>query len=662
MLAAALVCVPAHAQDPARTDPMSPRMVRLEDLPPPIRLGARAEAIRRGVHVVPVVVVVSDAASYVEAIARWTPQRRYPVLWDNGSASACEDIARFVRGFKPMKVLRYSAANEAAVHRARGEAADTPPWPESAVEQRTMIEEAVARSWGASSPGGLPAALGRLGLTPPGVVAADVNDPAWPAAAALAAGHAQPIVWASVPDRLGEALDVTRADELAAAIESACDATGLPWRDAGDAIDAVTIALNAPVKVAVGAESLIALTDYIGRRVAGGSRTRETGTRWAWAGQVPGDEARSAYRAMCALFLVPASAWIFDGYPSSDPWRAYDGTVADRTLQHAGFETTLDDEPRQGRPDWLRRASRPVTAGLVLVNTKGMEDFFELLPGECRPGETPILGVPAVVHMVHSWSAAWPDNRETVAGCWLERGAYAYAGSVQEPFLSAFVPTPIVAARLVSLYPWGAAVRSDAGPAWRIAVLGDPLMSVGPAAPREDVLPPLEGTEDVGASSALAVKEERFAEALRTLTMLGRDEDAARLAAALMRDKPRAVTPEFARAAVMPLFRVGRADDLVRAFEHMPAGDGFEPWLLDALWLIGAPRVEGEADERLVGMLRTHIRPDQPGRDAATIAPAIALLYGRGSAAALLAEARAKSIRAPDLRALDEAERRLGGR
>ena len=42
---------------------------------------------------------------------------------------------------------------------------------------------------------------------------------------------------------------------------------------------------------------------------------------------------------------------------------------------------------------------------------------------------------PAIVHFLHSFSLNTPDNPDSVGGRFLEHGAYAYHGSVLEPYL-----------------------------------------------------------------------------------------------------------------------------------------------------------------------------------------------------------------------------------
>ncbi len=654
----------------------APTTVRFEDLPPAMRLGVRVEAVRRGLTVLPVVVIVPDGDSYIEAIAGWTVRLRYPVLIDDGTPAALEDIARFVRGFAPLRVVRWTAPN-----------AGVPP--RSDAERRARVEGAVVRAWrdpAGAGPEPAPAPTDMLGtwksyrLTPMGVVAANELDTAWTGALALAAGRAQPIAWVRARSGVHAEFAPAEVDALAEAIEAACRATGLAWEGLGDSLDAVTLALNTPHRVRVREREQLATTDVIGRVPAppGSSADeagrRRAGGRWAWTGQVFGTEPQAAYRAMCALFLMPSRAWVFDGYPDSQPWLVYDGEAAGGTLTRAGLRVVVDDAPSNGPARWRSRAARPLDADLVLINSKGNSDFFALEGGQCAPGDVPLLAVPGVVHLVHSWSAAWPLERATVAGRWLEHGAYAYYGSVQEPMLAAFVPTPTLAARMVSNFPLGAAVRVDDGPAWKLALFGDPLITLGPPAPRaplegEGASPlPLPGARNVEDELREALEREEFAGALAALSLLGRDSDAARLVRALLQERPAAVTPEVAAGAVLPVFRAGDgagAPDtatLVALYSALPVDAASAPLLRDALWLAAGPGLRTLDDERLIGLLRTNLRADQPGRDAAAIARAVLGVQGREPAMTMLAAARAASKSGPDIEAADEAMRRIEGR
>src|ERR1043165_1045281 len=115
--------------------------VRIEDLPPLVRAGVRAESVRRAWPAAPVVVIVPDELSYVRAIGAWTPRARFPVLIDDGAELTREDIARFVRGYHPDRVLRWSGADDPP---GPGEPA---AWPGDSDQRRAAIESAVRRVW-----------------------------------------------------------------------------------------------------------------------------------------------------------------------------------------------------------------------------------------------------------------------------------------------------------------------------------------------------------------------------------------------------------------------------------------------------------------------------------------------------------------------------------
>mgnify|MGYP005846417369 CR=1 FL=1 len=574
------------------------------DLPPQVRLGRRAEQIRANAPVIPEVVIVPDGASYLAAVAAWKPGGRFPVLIDDGSWQAGEDIARFVRAFEPRRVVRWSGGDRVG----RGEA------------RREAVERAVASAWGHE---GDPASMldfwREHNHVPPAIVVADGADPAWTAALALAAGRALPIAWVTLERRnVSGAMSRTDADALCAEIERACEATGLSWRALGDDLDAVALCLNVAAKIETSEREFVATTDRVGRPAMGAS----AGERWAWSSQVFGTEAEAAYRAMCALFLRPRSAWVFDSYPHEAPWSLYDGTEAAGVLREAGLRVTLDDAPRQGLADWRARTLRAVDAGVVLLNSKGNRDWFDLSPGRAQAGDVPVLGVPAIVHMVHSWSANAPRNRATVGARWLERGAYAYCGSVQEPTLSAFVPTPTVARRLALGSAWAAAVRNDGAPLWRIAVVGDPLIALGPPARRTDDGAPLDGVEDLAETTRRAASETDYEALVRSLWLSGRDADAARLAAALLAEQRGAVTPGFARCALFSVFRAGADSVFLDLYARLTPDDAADGAARDALWFVGrrvAPQ-HGASRDRALLLLRQHARTDQLDADNAELA------------------------------------------
>lgn len=660
---------------PATGGGTGPVSVRLEDLPVNIRLGARVETVRRGWPCIPTLVLVPDEASYIQAISHWKIAGRFPVLIDDGSLGAAEDIARFAHAFSPKATVRWDAHAQAFG---------------SPEERRAAVEHALFGLWSGTSAAPAPinsqddllAFWARNHIVPPGIVIADAGDTAWPAALALAAGRAQPILWTHVAGGVNAAMPLDQFVALADAVDATAEKTGLPWRAIGDALDGVTICANCPIKVQLDANDSVATTDLLGRlageKVEGKpdpKTPRQTGKRWAWCGEVFGTSERAAYSAMCSLFLAPTRAWLFDGYPDTKPWSDYDCTTAAKALRQVGLDVTLDDTPRGGEQSWRLRADAGVDAGLIMVNSKGSGDEFNLEPGQCRPSDVPFLHVPAIVYFVHSWSAVMPGERSTVAGRWLERGAYAYLGSTSEPYLQSFVPTPAVAARLCLGVPWGAAVRFDdtpppakpdervvVPPAWKLATIGDPLITLGPAPAVSTVPLALDGSvalED-DLKARLAAKD--FGGAIRTLAMLGRDKDAARLALAVLSDDPKSFTPRVAAESILPLMRVHDAAGLVRAYAQLTPNLASDPVLRDALWHACDAELGSTPNEAMVDVLRSNLRSDQIGRDAAELSRPLARFYGPNVGLAMLNDAKAKCQTDYDRAHVEAAMKKLGVR
>ena len=137
--------------------------------------------------------------------------------------------------------------------------------------------------------------------------------------------------------------------------------------------------------------------------------------------------------------------------------------------------------------NWHRAVDPVNRFGLVLFNSSGGPDWFAISGGAGRPSDIP-RGVPAAVAMIHSFSAADPNDPQTIAGRWLSQGAFAYFGSVNEPFLLAFRPPGLVAELLAAEVPFVAALRQGEleafGFPWRLVYLGDPLYRLQNAATR----------------------------------------------------------------------------------------------------------------------------------------------------------------------------------
>lgn len=592
---------------------------------PKRRVGMRAHLFREAQVVADTVVIVDSPEAAAMAIGMWRGLFRFPVLIDDGSLLATENIARFVRAFGPSRVIRWSPST-------------VKEWPdETTARARRLLEVLGGTMKDGEQPESMRVLVENIRQArsgPQGVVAVDPNDPAWIAGLALAAGRVQPMVFIEGTTRVNQMMSGTEMRTMADMIQNQLRILDLKWGELGDEIDALTVVANVALRVGLGqdGDEEKALTDLLGRHRGG------VGNRWAWAGVIIGDAPTSLYSAMCGLFIPAESAWLFDGYGRGDPWDLFDATSAGRMFAETAYRVEVHDVPSNRVSDWRRAVGRGLSSDLILINSKGNMNFFDLSGEKAWCGDIPLLDRPAAVHIVHSWSARVPNSPRTVAGRWLEHGVYAYYGSIDEPFLQAFVPTPQVTARLLSGIPFGVAVRHDGTPPWKLNVLGDPLVTfvpdskagrrIGPDLP----FGPLETPDTLDEIITAAVRDSRFDEAIRSLTLAGRDEDAARLASALMRDKPEAFGNDAARWSVLPLYRTGRFDALAAAYSMLSPDHQKTLLLQDALWHAGRIMLERGPDTRVEGLMRRNLRIGQEEHDAIEIAERIAARAGPGEA------------------------------
>lgn len=579
--------------------------------------------------------IARSAEEYLGAIGAWTTASRFPVLIDDGSVRAMESIARFVRAFKPESVVRVQSGAGAG-----GWAATT-----------AQVEQAVARAWRETAEQALEEdpgeSLKRLwrarGHVPPGLVVARADDPAWTAAAALAAGRGQPLVWISdndAPRDLHRMWSGAEVDRLDRTLQQAASRLGSTWSELGDSIDAITVCASIPSAFEISPGQVRATTDRLGRLRAEGP------DRWAWTGQIFGNPTEAAYRAMCALFLESDQAWLFDGYPKSAPWSLFSLARARAALEPAGVKSTLFESPGATISAWREATSRPVEAGIVFVNTKGNADFFELDGGLGYCGDVPLLTRPAAVYFVHSWSLQSPGSRDTLGGRWLERGAFAYYGSVNEPMLQGFTPSPKVAALMAEGGVLAGSVRLDSGPVWKLSLLGDPLLTLAPGASGRRVAGET-GLEVRALRDEVRelIGREGFGPALRALVLAGEEETATKLATGLLRERRAAVTPEVARNSLALLVRAGRLGEAVQMFAlaKVEAEDRSDDagFLRDCLWMASALRLRSQVQPPEVStleLLRANLRPEQLDQDLIDLIGAWARAEGAARARSVLDE------------------------
>ena len=589
------------------------------DTPPAIQLGRRLLGVWTRLPAAPTLVIVSDEESYLRALEHWELGAMWPVLIDDGSDDARENIARFVRAYAPTQVVRWSAPD---LH--------DPDF--NSLSHR--VDAMVAHAWGAPSADALDARWNELAFVPPGVVVTSEDDPAWVAGAALAAGHGQPIIWvAPPPGKPSQLMKAPDLESLDRAITAGLRAEPWPWESLGDAIDAVTLCLNAPGRIPAPADAKgdFALTDRIGRH--------PDDRRYAWCDMIIGNQSEAAYCAMCALFLAPDSGWVFDGYDDGYPAQF----AAQNSLplfERRGFPVVFTAPEGATLDVWRARCRGAIDGGFVHVNSAGYPTWFQLARKErAYASETPLLKEPAIVHFIHSFSARGADNPATISGRWLENGAYAYVGAVHEPTLGGFVSAEMYFGRLFSGIPFGAASRYDNAPPWKIQTFGDPLIIAGPPRPRRDVEPPLEGATPLEATMKDALRDRHFAEAVTILVQLGRDEDALRLARSALEQADDADRTTIARAAIYPAFRASDTPLFIDLYELLPAETASDESHRAMLWQLLRPlALAGDPDPRVVSLLRRHIRNDSALEDATDLRPAMLDLYGKDSVDAMFLE------------------------
>ena len=629
----------AAPQTPPTTAP-APVVRQPMPVPWPIQMGLRSFQVEARIPVVDKVVLVPDTATYLDEISRWTLRGRWPILIEDDLFTPM-----FVRAFKPSKVIRRASVGA---------------MPASVDEQQALAKYAITQAWtvpGSEARPTNPAeAFASARFEPLGIVFASMSDPAWTAGVALAAGHGQVLSWLDGPfDPPSSTMNPQQFEKLSAQIEDAARATGLRYAALGDSIDAVTICRSMPIKVEVPQSAQwappagtnpkpgepVAVTDALCRL--------SDGTRWAIASTIFGDQIRSAYIAMSSLYLMPRSVWMLNTYQTDGDWGRYAMTEGGAMLKQQEFETTEFSGVQASAVSWLNMLMGGFKADVLLMNTMGNSDFFNMWQNiQCYPEDVAMLQHPMALHLIHSWSLTSPESRDTVGGRWLEHGVYAYAGSVFEPFLAAFVPPSLVAQRVANLVPFLVASRWSEGPfdaTWRVTLIGDPLMVIPPPSmPPQPRLAPsslesAKGETDVKENARAALVAAKttgapaeYATALLDLVMTGDDAMAAQLWSIAVA-KGDAVAVACAPSALGPLFRQRQSDAFLAAYRLIPA-----PTLLDQdmLWQLWTQQLASIKDRAVLDWFGQQVRTVRPAVDLSRLAPEIKRVAGTDAARVLV--------------------------
>jgi hypothetical protein len=618
-----------------------------EPAPPwPIQLGLRVASVQQGMPLQDRVVLVPDEATFIDEISRWSPAGRWPVLIEDDVFAPM-----FIRAFAPRQVVRRT---ERAAPLADREA------------MARVIDRAVCNAWGGDAARQGPRqAFEAKGHVPPGLAAWAWNDPSMVAAVALAAGRGLvPVQLDGDLGAPGDVMDGGRFASFAGAVTDAFAATGLPFGQMGDALDALVLCRSAAQRVAFDAGRMrvpaangmppvqpgepLSLTDALCRS--------PDGQRYAVTGCIFGPAPRSAYAAMCSLFLARTGLLAFDSFGDEPQFAAYAMRGLKQPLEAAGFAANEITGQAARLDTWRERLEQGFLADVMFMNTSGNADFFDLgnpghTPASSRggPGDVPVLTRPLALHMIHSFSLQSPSDRETLGGRWLDAGVYAYVGSVHEPYLFAFLPPAQALERLTNAVPFAVAARQWDGPfamSWRVATLGDPLMlcaapkAIG-APVRVPATPVLPGEIDVVVNCRRlleAAKQDRdgsaTAAAIRELVHSGQDRLAAQLWA-MSAKQPWAA--RVAPVALEPLFRQRDMDAFLAAY-GMTAEP--TPRHKDMLWQLWGRHLDHVKDPEVLVLFQRAVRPTWPSMDWERLRPALESVIGVPRARAALLKAK----------------------
>jgi hypothetical protein len=610
------------AAKPQATQPAGPRLPGgfKEGVHWATRLGMRTQFIRGMCPISKKVVLVPDAATYLDEVTKWTRYDRWPVLYEDSFYAPM-----FIRRFEPDAVYRRTSVGKL---------------PDDHAERRSMVEKAIALSWRktestATTP---EQAYAERRYEPVGVVATSMSDPAWTAAVALAAAHGQLIVW--LEDDWGEPNDILserRTRELIKEVNRLVDSTGDSWDTIGDALELLTICRALPARCEFETNQIPegmppaafagprAITDCLGRTL--------DGARWGFTGWIYGGQRASAYVAMCSYFLPRSSVWLGNTYPDEGQWGVYGLAETNRLDTMFEYDVSYHDE--LSLPELQALTSGGLTADMVMMTSKGNADFFDLGADRASPYEVPLLNTPALLYMLHSWSMKTPADANTVGGRWLRNGAYGYAGSSHEPLLAGFISPTEFTRRALGGIPFGAAIRYWPGQSpfsmpWRINFYGDPFMKCAAPArmrrpfadPTEDVDPDLQDL-NVAATAAMDAatanpSDASFAEAIRLQTLLGNDVMAVSLWNRAGGDK--VAGPLAAEAALGALFRQQKQTAFAAAFERLKRVTSRER---DMLWSLLGQAVMQPGGHEYAELLDRNVRKQFPSSDMRRLGPAL---------------------------------------
>jgi len=412
-------------------------------------------------EVLDVLYIVPDTATFLYYISLWDGKTYFPVLVNSGSEQDRRLIQRFSAFFHPSRIIVAPAVEGVKADEATAMKAVLASWNDNDLDSQGDVK-----------PEDLKQELKKMGLAPMGIVFADAsNDGLLAGGAALAAGRFELLDFLHSDDDVSAMIKMEGAKKLRAQIAEKIGKWGYDYEHMFDDIDFVAFSCVMPMKFQRSDRLEYNVDDFVTRR--------DDEVRYAYPGRLMEGITRASYMAMCGMFLQPARALFFNTYNLKRPGFSDYGTVDAALAMKAFMPTSEVSDKSANLETWSKLMGKVNPYQYLHVNTSGGKDIWWVGGVEGKLEDMPAESVPCVVEMTHSYSAAEPWDKKTIAGRWLNAGAYIYFGSNYEPFLSSFRTPSRIMAAINDGEPLGKAYRSGFGEEfwtpWRLCYMGDPL-------------------------------------------------------------------------------------------------------------------------------------------------------------------------------------------
>lgn len=414
------------------------------------------------------VYIVPDIKTYLYYVSLWDEGKIYPILLEGSKLND-----KFIEAFKPDEVKSVRSV-------VLGGTVD-----------EAMLYRALYTSWNSEdllsevktnySKDNIKEFFDNSGHIPLGIVLFDLNSGEMAGGLALASSRLQAFDMLPYVAKNEKVVNATKMRDLKDKVDTSIMSWGYPYKGLLDGIDYITIAGDFPYAYdykQTTSPGRYALDDALCRD--------EQNKRNAYVGRLIGDFNESIYQGMCAIFLQPEDILFFNAYDDKGTWLNY-RTDYPAGMLSASFNVTNIDKGEATLTRWqILNEEKGNIYDLVFVNSSGGPSDWNLTGSQAKVEDIP-ESVPAIVLYTHSNSAADPYNKDTIAGRWLENGAYIYFGSVSEPYVQSFNAPSEITADLLFGRPLSQCLRKDSGSwssPWKLMFIGDPMYGLSPKAPR----------------------------------------------------------------------------------------------------------------------------------------------------------------------------------